>query len=138
MVETRHEPYPLIEPETSLGDLVGRVAGDLGLLVRDHIELAKEEVVAEARQAGKGVGLLGGGAIAAWTGALLLSFAAAWALALELETWLAFLIVGLLWLGAAAVMAVVGRKELSDVDLTPHQALNEIERDKQWLKEQTN
>jgi hypothetical protein len=128
----------LTEPETSLGDLVGRVAGDLGLLVKDHIELAKEEVVAEARQAGKGVGLIGGGAIAAWTGALLLSFAASWALALALETWLAFLIIGLIWLGAAAVMAIAGRKELSDVDLTPHQALNEIERDKQWLKEQAN
>lgn len=138
MTEIRDEPYPLAEPETSLGELVGRVAGDMGAMLRDHIELAKEEITAEVKKAGTGAGLLGGGAIAAWTGVLLVSFSAAWALALVVDTWLAFLLVGLVWLGVAGVMAMMGRKELTEVDLRPEETMNEIEKDKQWLKEQTN
>jgi uncharacterized membrane protein YqjE len=138
MTDTRSEPYPLADPDASLGDLVGRVAGDMGLMLRDHIELAKEEITAEAKKAGTGAGLLGGGAIAAWTGVLLVSFSAAWALALAVDTWLAFLIVGLVWLGVAGVMAGAGRKELAQVDPKPRQTLNEIEEDKKWLREQRN
>jgi uncharacterized membrane protein YqjE len=138
MTEIRDEPYPLAEPEASLGELVGRVAGDMGVMIRDHIELAKEEITAEVKKAGTGAGLVGGGAVAAWTGVLLVSFAAAWALALALETWLAFLIVGLVWLGVAGIMALAGRKELSEMDPRPEQTMKEIEKDKQWLKEQTS
>ena len=138
MTEIRDEPYPLAEPDASLGELVGRVAGDMGVMLRDHIELAKEEITAEVKKAGTGAGLVGGGAIAAWTGVLLVSFSAAWALALAVDTWLAFLLVGFVWLGAAAVMAMMGRKELSEVDPRPEQTMNEIEKDNQWLKDQTN
>jgi uncharacterized membrane protein YqjE len=110
----------------------------MGAMLRDHIELAKEEITAEVKKAGAGAGLVGGGAIAAWTGVLLVSFSAAWALALAVDTWLAFLLVGLVWLGVAGAMAMMGRKELSEVDPRPEQTMNEIEKDKQWLKEQTN
>jgi len=138
MTEIRGEPYPLAEPEATLGDLVGRVAGDMGAMLRDHIELAKEEITAEVKKAGTGAGLVGGGAIAGWTGVLLVSFSAAWALALAIETWLAFLLVGLVWLGVAGLMAMAGRRELSEVDPRPRETMKEIEKDKQWLKEQTN
>lgn len=56
--------------------------------------------------------MVGDGAIAAWTGVVLLSLAAAWGLALIMEIWLAFLIVGLVWLGIAAALAAAGRREL--------------------------
>jgi uncharacterized membrane protein YqjE len=138
MSDRRAEPYPLEEPEASMGDLVSRLASDMGEMVGDHIELAKEEITAELKKAGTGVGLLGGGAAAGLLGAMMLSFAAAWGLAEVMDQWLAFLIVGLVWLVAAAAMATAGRNELKEVDPKPRETLEELREDKEWLKEQTS
>lgn len=137
MTERTREPYRLEEPDASLGDLVGRIAGDVGVMVRDHIELAKHEITAEAKKAGSGVGLLSGGALAGWIGALMISFAAAWGLALVVDIWLAFLIVGVVWLAIAGLMAMAGRRALQEVDVAPRETIGEVRRDKEWLREQT-
>lgn len=132
-------PYPLDEPDTSLGELAGRLTSDMGALITDHLELARVEMVADLKQAARGAGLMGGGAVAAWLAALLLSLAAAWGLAEALDsTWLAFLIVGAIWAVVAAVMAAIGKQQLDQVDPVPDQTMEELERDKRWLKEQTN
>ena len=55
--------------------------------------------------------MLGGGAFAAVMAVLLLSFAAAWGLAEVVPRRRAFLIVGLVWAAAAAVLAVTGKPE---------------------------
>lgn len=132
------EPYPIREPDQSLGDLVGRLTSDLGALINDHMQLARTEIMREVKQAGKGAGLLGGAGIAGWMAAILLSFALAWGLAELMETWIAFLIVGVVWGIVAAVLGMTGKKEIDQTDLTPDQTMDEIEKDKQWIKEQTN
>lgn len=76
--------------------------------------------------------------MAGWLAALLLSMAAAWGLAEVVDTWLAFLIVGAVWAIVAAVMATSGKKQLEDVDPVPAETMNELEKDKQWISEQTN
>jgi hypothetical protein len=40
------------EPDASIGDLVGRLTSDMGILVRDHVQLAKEEIKVEVKEAG--------------------------------------------------------------------------------------
>jgi len=132
------EPYPIREPDQSLGDLAGRLTSDIGALVNDHMQLARTEIMAEVKQAGKGAGLLGGAGFAGWMAAVLLSFALAWGLAELMETWIAFLIVGVAWAIAAAVLGVSGKKEIDQADLTPNQTMTELEKDKQWIKEQTS
>lgn len=134
----RREPYPLEEPDVTIGELVGRITDDLNVMLRDHIELAKRETVAEAKKAARAVGLLGGGAVAGWIAALMLSLAGALALALVMEGWLAFLIVGLVWMVVAAMVAVAGRNELRDVDPEPSETVQELREDKEWLREQTS
>lgn len=132
------EPYALDEPDTSLGELTGRLTGEVGALVSDHIQLARAEIVADAKQAGRGVALLGAGAASGLIAALILSMALAWGLAEAVDPWLAFLIVGVAWTIAAGGMAMVGKRELVSVDPVPTETMDELERDKQWVREQTN
>lgn len=139
MTDLRRTPYPLEEPEASLGDLVGRITHDMGAMFRDHIELAKEETKAELKEAGAGAGLMGGAALAGWMAALMLTFAAGWGLAEILDSiWLGFLLVGVIWAAVAGGLWVSGRKEMQKVDLKPTLTMSELEEDKRWLREQTN
>lgn len=129
------EPYPLHEPDASLGDLVGRLTGEVGELFSDHLELARLEIVDEMKQAARGAGMLGAAAIAGWLAALLLSFALAWGLAEALDLWLAFLIVGGLWGVVAAGLAVRGKRQIEEFEALPEETMQELERDKQWIRE---
>lgn len=130
--------YRLEEPEATVGDLVSRLTDDLGILVRDHIQLAKEELKEEAKQAGAGVRMLGGGAIAGWIALLLLSMAVAWGLAEVMAPWVAFLIVGAVWAVVAMALAATGRKKIEEVDPVPRETVREIKEDQRWLNEQRN
>ncbi|OMQ15367.1 hypothetical protein A7K94_0210015 [Modestobacter sp. VKM Ac-2676] len=75
--------------------------------------IAKEE----AAKAGKGAGMLGGAAFAGFMLVLFLSLALMWALASLFDSlgWAA-LVVAVLWGIAAAVLAVMGKKKLKQVD----------------------
>ncbi len=126
------------DPEPSLGDLIGDLTTQFSDLVGSHINLAKAEIASEVRQAGKGAGLLGGGAFAALLAVLMLSMAAAWGLAELIEPGWAFLIVGLLWAAVAAALALAGRNKLEDVDPAPHRTMDELKEDQQWLKNPTS
>jgi uncharacterized membrane protein YqjE len=131
------EPFELNEPEASLWDLVSRLSNEAGNLVRTHIELAKAEVKEEAKNAAAGVGLLAGGATAAHLALIILSIAAGWALAEIMPTGVAFLVVGVVWIAVAAVLYVIGRNRLRRVEV-PRQTIEEIQEDKEWLKQQAS
>jgi hypothetical protein len=79
--------------------------------------------------------MVGGGAIAGWIAALILSLAAAWGLAEVMDTWLAFLVVGLVWAIAAAVLLTTGKKALKEVEPMPKETIKELEKDKEWISE---
>lgn len=128
--------YQVEEPDTSLGELVGRLAGEVSELVKLHVELVKEETKQEAKAAGKASAMLTGGAVAALLALILLSFAVAWGLAEVMPAGFAFLIVGAVWAVVAAVLVIVGRKRLQELEPAPTATIEEIQEDKQWLKKQ--
>ena len=139
MTASGSPPFPVDEPEQSIGDLVGKLTSDFGSLVQSHIQLAKEEIITELKQAGRGAGLVGGAALAGWIALLLISFAAAWGLSELFESvWLGFLVVGLVWAVTAAALFISGRQTLVEVEALPRKTMNELEEDKKWLTEQTN
>jgi hypothetical protein len=80
--------------------------------------------------------MLTGGAVAALFSVLMLSLALAWALAEVIDAGWAFLIVGLLWAGGAAVLAMTGRRELKTVSAVPEVTKQTVQDDVQWAKEQ--
>lgn len=131
------QPYPLEEPDVSLGDLVARLSGEIGGLLSDHMQLAREEMKRDAKKAGRGAGLMGGAGVGGWIAALVLSLALAWGLAELMPTWLAFLIVGVVWAIAAAVMALVGKKQFEQVPPVAPETMEELQRDRQWFSRQT-
>jgi uncharacterized membrane protein YqjE len=135
MVEPRSATEPKMA-DASLGDLFGRMTNDLSTLVRKELELARVEVKEDVKQAGKAGSALGAAAFAGYMALLLLSFALAWGLAEIMPEGFAFLIVGVLYAIAAAVLYSNGRKKLQQVNPVPEQTVETLKEDAQWLRDQ--
>jgi uncharacterized membrane protein YqjE len=120
--------------DESVGELVSQLTTDVGQLTRQELALAKAELQAEAKKAGKGAGMLGGAALAGWMVALFLSFTVMWALDEAMDLIWAALIVAAIWAVVAAVLAMTGRKELQEVNPKPDQTVESLKEDARWLK----
>ncbi len=124
--------------DDSVGEIVSHLTNDLGTLTRQELALAKAELQAEAKKAGKGAGMLGGAAFAGWMVALFLSLTVMWALDEAMDLIWSALIVAAIWAIAAAVLAMQGRKELREVSPKPDQTVESLKEDAKWLKTQKN
>ena len=112
-----------IEPERrdapSLGERLGDVTRDLSLLMRQEVALAKAEVSQSASNAGKGIGMLVGAALAGYFVLLFLSVALWVAIGSLIGYGWSALIVAVIWAIIAAVLFSVGKKELNRVRGVP-------------------
>jgi uncharacterized membrane protein YqjE len=124
--------------QRSVGDIVGDIAQDLTELLKQEVELAKTELKQEATKAGKGAGLLGGAGVA---GHLVLLFLSLTVLFL-LDNWMplevAALIVTVLWAGAAAALALIGKKSLQATNPQLPQTQHTLKEDAAWTGAQKN
>lgn len=120
--------------ESSVGEIVGKLAGDFSRLMRAEIALAKAEAKEEARDAGKGVGLLAG---AGYGGHLVLLFAAL-AVMFGLGHWMplgwAALIVAVVSAIVALVLYSSGRKALQRTTPPMNETVETLKEDAQWAK----
>lgn len=123
------------QPERTLPELLAVMTQDVSELVRKELELAREEIKVEAKQAGNAAKLLGAAGFVAYLAVLMVVFAAAWALDAILPTGLAFLIVGIVLGAVAALLALRGRDRLKDVEPKPEQTIETLKEDAQWLSE---
>ncbi len=102
--------------QQSLGSMVKGVTEDLSTLVRGEIELAKTELRDSARTAASGGAMLVVAGVTAFLGVIFLLLTLAWVLVqLGLPIWAGFGIVTLLLVLVAAILFVVGRKQLESV-----------------------
>lgn len=99
------------------------LSGDLKLLVKQEVELAKAEIAGEAGKAGKAMGMIAGAGFAAIMIVIFLSTALWWALANVMDQSWAALIVAGVWSVIAAVLFIVGRGLLKSLSLTPSRTL---------------
>lgn len=123
--------------EASLGELFSEMTSDLGLLVRKEIELAKTETKEELTRAGRGAAMFGAAAVAGLLALLLVSFAAAWALAVVIPTGWAFLVVGAIYAAIATIVALRGRDQMKRVG-APEQTIQTLKEDVQWARARTS
>lgn len=127
------------EPEgsqRSLSELFTEMTSEVSTLFQQEVALAKAELREEAGKAGQAAGMLAGAAIAGLVGLLILTMALAFAIGDALEnTWLGFLIVGVLLAIAAAVLAQAGRKRLQTINPKPERTLETLKEDMQTIKE---
>lgn len=103
----------------SVGALVADIGEDLSTLMQQEIALAKAELKQSATKAGTGAGMLGGAGVAGHFTLLFLSIALWWALGHVMGLGWSAVVVALLWAVIAAVLAVVGRSRLKDVEGMP-------------------
>jgi uncharacterized membrane protein YqjE len=129
------DPTQPVEPDASLGELLNRLTQDFSGLVSTQVELAKVEIKEEVAQAGRAAGLLGGGTLCAYMAVLLLSFAVAWGLSEIVPEGVAFLIVGVVYAIAAAVLLPKGKDKLTSIR-PGEQTAETVKEDVQWAREQ--
>jgi Putative Actinobacterial Holin-X, holin superfamily III len=113
-------PQPDSRP--SVGELFSDVAVDLSTLIRQEVELAKAELRQSATRAGKGAGLLAGAGLSGYTVLLFASVAAWWGIGDTTGHGWSALIVAAIWLIAAAILGLTGRREISAVPGVPQTA----------------
>jgi uncharacterized membrane protein YqjE len=122
--------------QRSLGEVVSDLSTDLSTLMKQEVQLAKVELKEEVSKVGKGAGMLGGAGFAGWFVLLFLSLA----LTFLLDNWLpveaAALITAGIWAVVAAVLAVIGRKELQEANPQLPQTQQSLKEDVQWAKAQ--
>jgi hypothetical protein len=110
----------------SVGEMIGHVAQDLSLLMRQELELAKAEVKQEVSKAGKAAGMLGGAGFAGYMVLLFASIAAWWGLANLMDQGWAALVVTGIWAVIGAVLFVVGRDRMKQVNPKPEQTVETV------------
>lgn len=123
--------------EPSLGELVAHATQDLSSLLRQELALAKLELKSEVKSAGKGAGMLGGAGFAGLFALVFLSISAAYGISwLGVPLGWGFFTVGLLYLLAAAVLALGGKKNLQKVG-PPERTIESVKDDVAWAKHPT-
>ena len=119
----------------STGELVKHLSEQASTLARQEVELAKAELTEKAKTAGIGAGMFGGAgllgllAVGALTASLIL------ALDEGMPSWLAALIVAVVYGAAAAVVALVGRDRVKEaMPPAPEETIESVKEDVQWAK----
>jgi tetrahydromethanopterin S-methyltransferase subunit C len=131
---------PTAEPvdlrSASTGELVQLLSAQVSELVRGELALARAELKDTGTRLGVGAGLAGAAGVVALGGALCLLAAVIAALALVLPVWAAALIVGVVLLVVAAVLGLLGRRQLQHATPpVPEQAARGVQEDVRTVRE---
>jgi hypothetical protein len=123
-------------PERSTGELVKLLSEQVSVLVRDELKLAQLEMTRKGKQAGAGIGMLGGSGLVALYGVGCLLACAIIALSGVVAAWLAALIIGAALLAAATAAALVGKKSLAKATPpVPEETVDSLKTDVEEIKE---
>jgi len=121
--------------DQSTSELVQKASEQITRLVRDEIALAKAELTEKGKHAGIGVGLFGGGGVLALYGVGALLATLIIVLDLFLPLWLAGLIVTVVLFAAAGVLALLGKKQVTQaVPPEPKSAIESAKADVDEVK----
>ena len=124
--------------DKSLGELVATATRDLSLLVRQEVELAKTEIKRDVAAAGKGAGLFGGAGFAGFLAIVFLSISAAYGISsLGVPLGCGFFAVGALYLIAAGILALTGKKKISAMSPPAEKTIETVKDDIEWAKHPT-
>ncbi|MET8142344.1 phage holin family protein [Sphaerisporangium sp. NPDC005288] len=129
---------PAANPYASLStaELVRHLSEDVSRLVKDEIRLAAIELTGKGRKAGLGAGLFGGAGVVALYGGGALVAALILLVAQALAPWISALIVGVVLLIVAAVLALVGKRQVARATPPlPQEAIRSIKADVDAVKE---
>ena len=125
------------ERNSSTADLVKQLTEQTSELVRKEIELAKTELSEKAKTTGKGAGLLGGAGLIGLLAAGTLTAFVVLLLSKAMDSWLAALIVAVVYGAIAGVLALRGRDRVKEgMPPAPEQTVESVKEDVQWARKQ--
>jgi uncharacterized membrane protein YqjE len=123
--------------EQPIGELFKHLSDDLStLVVRQELKLAQAEMTEKGKKAGIGAGLFGGAGI---VGVLTLGTLTACVVGLLAPPWIwvAALIMTVVYGALAGVLALTGKKRMSEATPpVPEQTVETVKEDVQWAKTQ--
>ena len=133
---TRAEASPPDPSKASTAQLLADLSDQVTRLVRDEVRLAQAEVAGKAKRLGVGAGLFGGAGLVALLGLNALITAAILGLAAVLPGWLAAVIIAVVLFAVAAVLALVGRKDVQQAaPPLPTETIESVKTDVATVKE---
>jgi uncharacterized membrane protein YqjE len=122
--------------EASAGELVKQLSEQVSVLVRGELKLAQLEMTRKGKQAGIGIGMFGGGGLAALYGLGCLIACVIIAISGVLAAWLAALIVGAALLAVAGIAALMGKRRVQEATPpVPKEAVGSVKTDVEHIKE---
>jgi uncharacterized membrane protein YqjE len=124
-------------PRESFGELLGQLANNSAALVRDEIDLAKQEMSEKIARLRSAVTLIAIGAVVGILALLPLLAAATIGLGHLVGMGTSALIIGVALALIAGVIAITGIGRLRRTSLKPEQTIETLEEDKEWLKQLT-
>ncbi|HKO43393.1 MAG TPA: phage holin family protein [Pyrinomonadaceae bacterium] len=141
--ETSRALTPKTDNNESLPALVGRLGDDVMQLFDTKISLLKVEIKEEVSAVAKSGALIAAGGIIAAIGFALLNVAIAFGistlfagtnLSQPAQYAIGFLTTGLLYLIVGAIIVTAMKNRLAKQHLVPDRTVEELRKDKQWLK----
>jgi uncharacterized membrane protein YqjE len=123
--------------DRSVADLVKELSQETSELVRQELALARAELREQGKRAGTGAGMLGGAGVA---GLLTLGSLTAMVIALldmAMATWVAALIVTVVWAVVAGVLALQGRNKIKEATPPAPRTVDTVKEDVRWAKTRT-
>lgn len=141
--ETSRALTPKTDNNESLPALVGRLGDDVMQLFDTKISLLKVEIKEEVSAVAKSGALIAAGGIIAAIGFALLNVAIAFGistlfagtnLSQPAQYAIGFLVTGLLYLIVGAIIVTAMKNRLAKQHLVPDRTVEELRKDRQWLK----
>ena len=141
--ETSRALTPKTENNESLPALVGRLGDDVMQLFDTKISLRRVEIKEEVSAVAKSGALIAAGGIIAAIGFALLNVAIAFGISTlfagtdfsqPAQYAIGFLTTGLLYLIVGAIIVTAMKNRLAKQHLVPDRTVEELRKDKQWLK----
>jgi len=127
--------YTATGAERSLGTIIKDLTADFSNLIRSEIALLKLELKESATKMGSGAGLMAAALFLALFGLAFLFVTITLGLvALGVPAWLSSLIVTVVLLGAAGVLAMMGKKKLQGVNFVPSASIDHLRGDLDSIK----
>jgi hypothetical protein len=127
---TPGQPGHSVSDDPTLGALVHDLTQQVPALIRSEIRLAQAEMTEKGKRAGVGIGMFSAAGLLAFFGLGCVITTAILALAHGLPDWLSALIVGVVLFAGAAVVALVGKKEVQQATpAAPEQAIEGVKED---------
>lgn len=136
-------PATMLAENDSLPTLISRLGEDLMELVNSQLALLKVEIKEEANAYARGAAMIAFGAAVAVVGFALLNVAIAFAVSTlfaqanfsqPASYALGFLVTGGFYVLVGAIVVLVVKNRLTKQNLMPKRTVQELRKDKEWLK----